>query len=459
MRLHPERAPLALAVVTAALLALPSTSTAAPPPVQQFRVQSAGNVLIIGGGHLAFVADPGPPPSLREFREGAGGWREEAPVLLPEGTDPGGVARDQDGYVHVVDQGAVKRDIVINAFLHPGTIKEIIPLPDPQDRPTAVIFGFHADLGVYFGTDTEAGHVRYGPTPDALGSSLTFPEDARLDAATLLPDWRSVKTNYQILSLPRRQAGGPGAARAARAKSPAISSVFLVLDANKNRLFEVSDKARPALIRSVPGPPAATAAFSPRDVAVSPLNYKRRFKAAGSHPILVPVPGVGNVFVLRGGTWTALSSTAFGRPQAVAASCHSVAVTDFANGVVTFFNFKQPKKAVCEELVNVGLAGKRVGSPKVVVKPYGNFKAAISLDFKLPGRADTARKVKTKTRRVRLKAGRIKAVRLKFSRRKAAAIAAALRHRRSLKGTVKLRLKNRASGKFTVKRRIRIRRG
>jgi hypothetical protein len=282
-----------------------------------------------------------------------------------------------------------------------------------------------------------------------------MPDIGKPNGSALLPDLKNYR--YEILNVPRVSAAGGSTVWPTRASTRVIPSAFLVIDAQNNRLVWVSDQAHPTLLGSTPGPPAATGAFPPRDVAVSPLNYNRNFSGAGSHPIIVPVPGVGNVFVLRNRSWKALSSTPFGRPQSVAASCSAVVVGDYHNSVVTIFRFTQPKAAVCEELVNVALAGTRVGSPTVLVKPYGNFKAAVSVGLNL-GRASRSRIVTTNTPRASLRAGRIAQVGVRFSAAESAAIAAALRRSGHLNGTVRLRLTNHA-GTFTVNRPIRIRRG
>ena len=251
-------------------------------------------------------------------------------------------------------------------------------------------------------------------------------------------------------------------------KNGRIPSLFLVIDANNNDLIKVSDAATPQVLGTEPGPPGAGGLKPPRDVATDPVNLTTNPFGPATHLVLVPVPDLGNVFASRNGTgtWQPISSTPFGRPTRVAASCDTIAPTDFTNNKVTFFNEKPPKDSSCEDAFDIVASGAPLtdaGRFAVALKAYADAHGGMKADFNAfltqhrLARPALARKASTGTRKVKLVAGRVTRVKLKLSGRARAAVFAALAHRHRLNGKLTLRLKTPSGRTVKVTSPIRIR--
>jgi DNA-binding beta-propeller fold protein YncE len=431
-----------LPFVVVALLALPASANAVGLP----EVGSGQVTPLLKPSGVAFdpytgdawVARVGPPPAVVRFhRTSLGLWVPAEVIDLPSLADPTDLYFSPvDGKLIVVDAEKNGRLIVVCIRCH--VVVDTVSLDSAVKFPTAVINGFKANVLTDFGDGTSAGSLWSGPR---FATRLPLPDTITPSGIALL--------------------AGVG-----RVVNDRIPSQFLIIDANNNKLVRFSDASTPALLGTVPGPPGASGLKPPRDVAVDPLNLAS-LSGAAIHPILVPDPDLGNVFweAPLGGTWHAISATPLGRPARVAASCNALAVTDFTNGTVSFFKQTPPRQAHCEDLLELLVEG---GAPlselALGMKALADAqKGRVSLWFTTPspkarnaGGAVLARRISAPAKRVRLRAGRVTHVQLRFSRQSLAAIRAALRRSHRLFGTIAVRVTGAGGETATVSRQIRL---
>jgi hypothetical protein len=433
-----------LVAIAAALLVLPTAAGAAKITTEQIIIPKPTGVAYDPYSPHVWITQVGPPPGIQVWHENAdGSVTFEHFIPLPSDSDPGDIYYDYQGDEFIVQDHAQNRHFHVNP--ESGTVGVHV-LPGSVQFATGLQYGFHSWVMTDFGNGTSAGSLLYGPD---FGSKLQFGD-------LIAPNGVALLTGL------------------AKIKAAQIPSEYVVIDAENNDVINVSDTATPAVTGSEPGPPGAGGLKPPRDIAVDPVNLNPDPFGVARHLVLVPVPDLGNVYASLNGTgpWQPISSTPFGRPTRVAATCDTIGVTDFTNNVVTLFNEKPPKNSQCEDIVDLIIgggsgapltnAGKFAVSMKSFVDGNGNmqadFNAFLTQHRLLRGSSSRlARKASTGNRKVRLQAGRVTKVNLKLGRRARAAVFAALQHRHRLKGTLTLRLKTPSGRKVKLSKPIRIR--
>ncbi|MDQ2938985.1 MAG: hypothetical protein M3R23_00470 [Actinomycetota bacterium] len=444
MRLRPALS--IFAALSFLLLALPAGASA-QDGFTQITVPKPTGVAFDPYSPHVFIPQVGPPPGVQVWHQNDDGSADfEALIPLPADSDPGDIYYDSEDDTYIVQDHAKDRYFEVCANCGSVTVHD---LAVNIQFATGIAYGYNNWVMSDFGDGTSAGSLFYGP---GFTSQLLFGD-------TIVPNGVALLTGT-----------GP-------VKHGNIPSEFLVIDAQNNGLVEVSDAKTPAVIGTEPGPPGAGGLKPARDVAVDPVNLNSNPLAAATHLVLVPVPDLGNVYASRNGTgtWQAISSTAFGRPTRVDADCEHIGVTDFTNNVVTIFNEKPPKKSECEDIVDL-IVGAGSGAPltaagqfKVGIKAFVDAGGDVNASFSVGGfatkrafgrgaeRAVLAKKATSRSKKVRLTAGKLKKVKLKFSGHAKSALFAALQQRHKAVGTLKLRVKTASGRKATVKQRIRIR--
>jgi hypothetical protein len=438
-----KRTPLLFVLLLTFSLGVPASATAFRLPVVQ-----AGNVVSIQaprGVALdyytgdAYVASAGPPPAIYRFREvSIGRWTLADVFPLPATTDPGWLDfSSSNGNLHVADNANHR---ILELCANCGRIENVIPLPGNIRFITGEVEGFRTNLLADFGDGMSAGSLFYG---SRFASRLALADTITPDGVALLA----------------------GAGRTAKGR---ISSEFLSPDANHGTLLKISDQPKPAVTGSERGPPGASGLRPIRGVAIDHLNLAANLRGPAIDPILVPVPDLGNVFWQAGvgAPWRPVSATPLGRPAAVAANCSAIVATAPSSNQVYFFDQKPPKAAHCEDICEMivspgsGAPFTTSGGVAVALNAFANgqgpFSAAFGLGAKPRSGGRAAASVSTPAKRVRLRAGRVTNVRVTFSKQARAAIAAALRRRHRLFGTLTLRLTSPAGEKTTVTRTTRL---
>jgi hypothetical protein len=480
-----------LGAVGVGLFALPALASAAPPvhlkgPTQTIAVAKPSDVAFDPFSGDLYVTSRGDPPSLLVYRRvcpasrssqrdaaTASGECANAPTVtgetglftllsgdvLPPGTVARALEFGTDGYVWVLDDG---NDLLYK--FRPAILQIVGTFPLPADRANGLAFGYRTDaLETAGNADTgEPGSAFFGQVP-SLPLGLSFGDTRFPNGVDLLP--------------------GIGGLRNGR-----VPSAFLFYDAQNNDVLEVSDTAGvPGIVDASPGPPDASGATPGTDLDVTPFDVDPQKNGAGADPYLIPAPGQGQIYEATepGKPYQPLLQTPTGRPVRVDTSCdpNQIAWADFTNDQVSVSKVDDPKRAQCDNFFDLiafsAVAGFRALSDNQYAYAVFSFPLAGDtgltktqlrlkvLEFVQTHRvrrmasqghatAMLARGVAASGGKVRGKAGRVKKVKLRFSRRESQAIRATLRRRHRINGSLRVQVKSGAGERATVKRRIRI---
>jgi hypothetical protein len=474
-----------LAAAAAGLLLLPALATAAigsshsitlaSPDIRTATVASPSALCFDQYSKELYVSSRSTTnPGIYAFKVRHGAVFSDGKFLgLPPGAVPQDMEFGTDGSLWVIDNGRNTIDEIrpgwTEDYPDPYTYSNILfgafvehPQPPAADNGNGLAFGFRTDVLENAGNaDTsQPGSAFFGQAPNfPLGRSF---------GDTIFPNGVDLLPGIHGLSSGR------------------LPSEFLFYDAQNNDGIEVTDTTEtPTITGTFEGPGDVTGATPGTDLSTIPVDVNPRDNGAGTDPFLVPVPGLGQIFesTAPGKPWQPLLPAPAGRPVRVDSSCNQVAWTDFTNNQVSVAKIEAPKKADCDDIFNLialgAGAGFNAGNPShqgltfvVGMAPALDAKSAIVSNAKIGlkltpapraargvGGSILARKVKSTTEKARLRAGKLKKVKLKFSRREAAAIFATLQRRHRVNGSIKIRLKSPAGEKTTVKRRFRIKSG
>ncbi len=445
----------AAATLGISLLA-PAGSSAANPPasgnrgivlpqaelVQQVPILNPSDVVVPDYTFEAYAlskGDPskGIPPRVLKGRvqdtiEGPR-YTFDAHLDLPAGSNPQTIDVNEEGLLVIAD--AERRRFI---FVDPRrlAIVEDVAFPPGFDSSAGIAAGFQTQVALDSGEGDGAG-IFYGP---GFASQLSV-------------------TGITLKGIGHLPLGPP--------EGGVIPALF-AFAANTGEVGLLSDAPVPASQGKLPGPPGLSAANPPGDLAIGPLNLNSDPKEAELHTGYVPVPGWGQVWqsVVGLDNWTLFAETT-GDPTRMAVGCESALVTVPTEDVIKVFELTPTKGAICAQIAELGVRGEvtRKGKLPVEVKAYLTPTAAEINAVFFPGvfkrkagaidvRASARGKVRSKTKKLKLQAGRVTKAKLKFKRRARAALAAALERRRKVKGKLKLRVTSPTGEKAKVKSKL-----
>ena len=407
------------AAVLAGSLTCAASAEAGLPPDSLVTAQPAATIDLnfplystldpVSEDHVYAIQDIPTHQVLIYHLDDAGSPTPEGAIDLPTGVTPSVLWWDHDGLLHIESRE-------LRSFTYNPDTNGLIEAPR---RSPEMMFiagaaaGFKTDLLTDYG-DMTSGSVWYGPN---------------LDQQLVIPGLHPEAVDFS--------------AYGKVTKTDSFSGGLYVVPSAGSSVLQLSDEEPPTVVDTYDGPTGATQLAS---VAVSPINLDPSFGGAANRPVFASVPSAGgintgNVYVTNwvtlesGGGWRPFSTTSLGSPTGLDATCKWLLVNDYANDRIDIYGLNAPAAADCDEAVDllVKTAPKRQLTLAEAIKAYidaGGHASAL-FHVRSPKRGPSTVRA---TAKVKLTAGRVSHVNLKFSKAATNAVNAALEDANRLKG-------------------------
>jgi hypothetical protein len=378
----------------------------------------------ISDDHIYAIQDIATHQVLVYHLDDAGNATPDDPIDLPADVTPSVLWWDHDGILHIETRE-------LRSFTYCpecGVVKESLRRSPQLMYIGGGASGFNTDVLTDYG-DMSSGSIWHG---------------SDLDKQLVIPGIHPQQIDFSAYG---------------KVTNDFFAGGFYVVPSVGSTILHLSDEEPPAVLDTYDGPAGA---MQLGGIADSPLNLAPSSSGNANRPMFVSVPGTvgidsGNVYVTdwqhleSGGGWQPISPTPIGAPTGLDATCKWVLVNDYIHNWMKLYRLDAPATATCDHTVDllIKTAPKRQLTLDESIKAYFSAVGKANARFEIRSEKRGQSTVRAKAK-VKLTAGRISHVNLKFSKAATAAVNEALASGHRLKGTTRIKVKDKGGHRVKV---------